>query len=83
MYGGWTEYAVLWTIFLTFLRRIFTEFERKVYVQKPEFGWNDFKIGFLKLLNHDVKKCKQNSIVKLLVVKEQVKNIKINSYHRK
>ena len=45
MYGGCTEGVVLWTIFLdsfetykTFLRRIITEFERKVDVQNHEFG---------------------------------------------
>jgi len=60
MYGGWTEYAVLWTIFLTFLRRIFTEFERKVYVQNHEFVVGTFSESvFLKLLNNDDKKYKQ------------------------
>ena len=35
----------------TFLRRIYTEFERKVDVQNHEFGW-------LRFLNDDDKKCK-------------------------
>ena len=47
----------------TFLRRIFTEFERKVDVQNHEFGWVRFQNRFLKLLNNDDKKCKQNSTV--------------------
>ena len=39
----------------TFLRRLFTEIERKVEVQNREFGWVRFTIVFLLLLNNDDK----------------------------
>ena len=50
MYGGWTKYVrsivdnflgFIWDN-KTFLRRIFTEFERKVDAQNHEFGWVRF-----------------------------------------
>ena len=61
-----------------------TEFEGKVEVQNHQFKWVRYENQFFfKLLNNDDKKCKQNSMVNLLVVQEQGEKIKINSYHRK
>ena len=63
MYGGKTESVKLWrTLFKdsfekTFLRLIFTEFERRVDVQNHEFGWIRFQNRiFFKLLNNDDEK---------------------------
>ena len=46
----------------TFLRRIFTEFERKVDVQNHEFGWVRFQNRFFK--NYQIATTK--NIVKIL-----------------
>ena len=53
MYGGLTEYAVLWTHFQdsfetykTFPQCVITEFEYKVDVQNNEFGWVRFQNRF-------------------------------------
>ena len=39
----------------TFLRRIFTDFGRKVDVQNHEFGWVRVQNRFFKLLNNNEK----------------------------
>ena len=56
MYGGWIEYAVLWTNSLgfiwdikTFLRGIITEFDRKVEFQNHLFGWIRFEKRFFSI----------------------------------
>ena len=52
----------------TILRRIFTEFERKVDFQNCRFGHGYvLRIVFL-LLNNDDTKCNKNSTVNQLVV---------------
>ena len=51
----------LFETYKMFLRRIFTEFERKVIFKIMNFDGYVLRIGFLKLSYNDDKKCKQNS----------------------
>ena len=70
MYGGWTEYAVLWTNFRVHLRHIkrFHDVQLLSFSAKSTFkiinlGGYVFRIVLFKLLNNDDKKCNENSIV--------------------
>ena len=67
MYGGLTEYVVLWKknrIHLRHIKRFYDVYllslSAKSTFKIMNLGGYVFRIGFLKLLNNDDKKCKQN-----------------------
>jgi len=77
-----------WELFLGFiwdLTDVFCCIFKMQYLKSSlivHFGWFWESVLF-KLCNDDHEKCKKNSTVNKLVVKEHVDKIKINYYHRK
>ena len=64
MYGGWTEYAILWTNFLGFILDVWLlSLSAKSTFKIMNLVGSVFRIGFFKLLNNDDEKLNKNSTV--------------------